>query len=209
MPSLLPVHDYVHFTSYRALFEDIEQLVQAMNKYRTYLLQVEEKMKERHCSPVPLRQPLSDSLLEIREANLETLSEYQCILQKLSEMNEYEPLHLLDFMPDDRFERRSWLQRLSLSVPFALYAYQHGNYLGTEHFVWKLSEERSDSKNVQAVMKLNEGIKVYYTRAMRKQFIEKYSHRINLPKMVLRQIYKELSGDSSASESSQQGEIDD
>ena len=49
----------------------------------------------------------------------------------------------------------------------------------------------------------------YTTRAMKKEFIDKYSQRVKIPKMVLRNLFRELSGDLSSSETAEQRIIDE
>ena len=71
-------------------------------------------------------------------------AEYQLLFEALEGM--YEPVHLDEFAPDDRFKRRQWLDRLALSVPFIMYCYQHSNFKGTEHFLWRIPSDPSCRK---------------------------------------------------------------
>ena len=90
--------------------------------------------------------------------------------------------------------------------------YQHGNFKGTEHFQWKIPSEsscRSDTSNARVIFRLNEQMAKYATRAMKKEFIDKYSQRVKIPKMVLRKIFCELSGDLSSSKTAEQRIIDE
>ena len=93
-----------------------------------------------------------------------------------------------------------------------MYSYQHGNFKGTEHFVWRIPRDpncRSDTSNARVISRLNEQMDKYATRPMEKEFIDKYSQRVKIPKMLLRGIFRELSGDSSFFDTSEQRVIDE
>lgn len=93
-----------------------------------------------------------------------------------------------------------------------MYRFMHGNNLGTLTFVWKTSEGGGEAaKNAKLVTELNQKQKLYSTREMQRDFIERYSH-LNREKpqskAVLRNMYKFLTGDSSSSRSDAEKEVD-
>lgn len=196
--------------SFKPVFEDVEKLLDCMNKYRTYLRDVSERMNSVHHSSTPARTPSDNMVLLVHEASEKVAFEYQKLFESLGD--DYEPVHLEEFAPEDRFQRRQWLSAIALPVPFVIYSYQHGNYKGTEHFLWPIPRDvncRCDTTNARVMTQLNEQMDKYATRAMKKAFIDKYSRRVQIPKMVLRNIFRELSDDSSCSESSEQQIIDE
>lgn len=197
--------------AFKPVFEDVEKVVLCMNKYRTHLMNCSDRMTAVHQSLHPVRMPSDHTLVRVYEASnlLATPIVYHQLLESLEKV--YEPVHLEEFSPIDRFERRHWIDGIILPVPFIVYSYQHGNYKGTEHFLWRIPDDpgnRSDTTTVRIIANLNEQ-DMYATRAMKKAFIDKYSHRIKIPKMVLRSIFRDLSGDSSSSETAEQQIIDE
>ena len=50
---------------------------------------------------------------------------------------------------------------------------------------------------------------MYATRAIRKEFLDKYNRLAKTPKSVLRNIYKSLTGDTSSSSCAAEGTVDD
>lgn len=182
--------------SFKPVLEDVEKLVECMNKYRSYLGDVCDRMNILHHSVSPARSISDHMLVLVHEASESVPAEYQLLFEALEDV--YKPVHLEEFAPEDRFKRRQWLDRLALSVPFVMYCYQHGNFKGTEHFLWHIPSDpscRSDTSNARVISQLNEQMDKYATRAMKKEFIDKYSQRIKIPKMILRSIFRELSGD--------------
>ena len=52
----------------------------------------------------------------VHEASESVPVEFQNLFQVLGDV--YEPVHLEEFVPEDRFKRRQWLDQLALPVPF-------------------------------------------------------------------------------------------
>lgn len=195
---------------FKCVLEDVEKLVECMNKYRTYLNDVCSRMNVLHHSLNCARTPSDHMVVFVHEASESVPAEYTRLFESLDDV--YKPLHLEEFAPEDRFKRRQWLDHLALPVPFVIYSYQHGNFKGTEHFLWTIPRDkscRSDTNNARLISQLNDQMDKYVTRAMKKEFIDKYSQRVKIPKMVLRSIFRELSGDCSSSETSDQHAIDE
>ena len=46
-------------------------------------------------------------------------------------------MDLIDFEPEERFKRRSWIEYLRLPFAVGLFSFHHGTYLGNLTFVWK------------------------------------------------------------------------
>ncbi len=86
--------------------------------------------------------------------------------------------------------------------------YCFGNHLGNIYFVWKLEDcDDMDQQRTSAVHFVLNSLPQYSTRKMRHDFINTYKS-VNKPH-ILRNIYKCLTNDSSAPETTEQGEIDD
>lgn len=201
---------WMNRAAFKPVLEDVHNLVACMHKYRSHLSDTSNRMITIHHSLQPARTPTDHSLVVLHEASKATPAEYRPLYGALGYL--YEPVHLEVFAPEDRYERRQWIDQIALTIPLVIYSYQHGNYKGTEHFLWPVPVDpssRSDTRTARVISELNNKIDVYATRAMKKAFIDKYSRRIKVPKMVLRHIFHELSGDSSACETAEQQVIGD
>ena len=64
-------------------------------------------------------------------------------------------------------------------------------------------------ENCQTITKLTAKQKVYSTRAMRSDFLDKFNHLCKTSKAVLRNMFKILTDDSSASNCAAKKEVDD
>ena len=119
-------------------------------------------------------------------------SEYVDVQQMLLNLHLYQPLFLNDLAPIDQFERRKWLAALSLPFSVMLYRYAYGNNLGTLSYLWRIppEDEPIDNTAVSHVFsELRHQQSFYSTRAMRQDFLSKYSRLANVSKMILHNIY--------------------
>lgn len=83
------------------------------------------------------------------------------------------------YAPDDKYGRRSWLAKLSFPFPVHVYHYAYGNSLGTITYIWKIPGGLvHQNAGVAGVFsELNSMQAKYSTRAMRRDFLQKYSRR--------------------------------
>ena len=136
-----------------------------------------------------------------------------CITLYPVQLSSTMPVFLNDFAPKDRYERRKWLNNLQLSVTITLYRYPHGNHLGTINFAWKVPDEVDQTLNHQTIAQLNTSQKLYFTRQMRMDFLDKYTHlasRVSQKsKVVLRNMFRTLVQDESAPSSAGEAAIDE
>ncbi len=137
-----------------------------MHEQVSWLLgEVCDRMNVLHHSSSPARIPSDHMIVLVHEASESVAAEYQQLFEALGDV--YEPVHLEEFAPEDCFKRRQWLDCLALSVPFVTHCYQHGNFKGTEHFLWHIPSEpscRSDTRNARVISRLNEQMDKYATR---------------------------------------------
>ena len=102
------------------------------------------------------------------------------------------------------------MDKLKLSVQTMMYRCPYGNHLGVVSFLWKIPEGMVDQTRVsQAITKLNENHRLYASREMRKEFLDRYHKFTNVNKSVLRNIYKNLMGDCSAGSTEIENAVDE
>ena len=100
-----------------------------------------------------------------------------------------------------------------MSVAAVLCTHTPGGSVLSQHFLWKVPDdfcvEAALSENQRVIDKLKQDFQVYHTRAMRKEFVNTYGRFTNSTKpVVLRSIYKELTGDASGSNTSDEVAVD-
>ena len=171
-----------------------------------------EQQAETHHSLVPLRDPSLDSVASIVIASSQPLEPCYVELQShLDTLPLYEPACINEFAPSDRYLRRKYISQLSLSVDVYIYRMAYGGSIGTVTFVWKINQKLSDHehRNALTLTAITKMLPKYATRDMKNTFIKKYAEVSKTPKMVLRNIFRELTSDPSAASSSDEAEIDD
>ena len=94
----------------------------------------------------------------------------------------------------------------------ALLIYSTGNNAENSYFLWHVPDSTLEvvlSRSQSVIEAIKQSIPVYHTRAMQSEFILKFGHITSAVKpAVLRYFYKDLTGDSSSSQTLDQSEID-
>ena len=203
------MHPWLSTSKWQSFRSSIEQLVESLNKYKMYLADHNEHMKEVHQRTT--LEPSEESFnVALISASSHTEKEYTKVEDALTTLEYYDPVFLNDFAPENRYTRRHWIDKLSLQFPVMLYRYVHGSHIGTLSFAWKIPEGTNDlNKTSQIISKLTSSQSKYASRAMQTDFLDKYSRLSKAPKSVLRNIYKSLVGDASSSNCVAEKEIDE
>ena len=162
---------------YADLRDRIDQLVEGIKKYERYLHGSTERANVIHHSNQLVRSPVDHVTLQTISATSEpVLNDYAELTQTLQEYPNYQPVFLNDFAPTDHYERRKWVNNLQLSFVITVYRYPHGNNLGTMNFAWKVPDEVDQTLSHQTIARLNKSQKLYYTRQMKRDFLDTYTH---------------------------------
>ena len=195
---------------FSTLHQDVEKLVDSMYSYVKYLDRHNQNVQAQHASPVPIRQP--DEFSQVRTIvtmNGPVHEQYSDLCTALSNLPLYSPLCVNDFAPVDRYLRKVWLSHLALPYPVKEYRYAYGNQLGVVSFLWRVGNPEDESSSAKVLLTVSGQLKMYSTREMRRQFISKYGRINNPSKAVLRQIFLELTNDSSAARTPEEAKIDE
>ena len=123
----------------------------------------------------------------------------------------YQPVFLNQVAPCDRLEMRKWLSGIQLPFSIMIYKYAYGNHLGTLTYAWRIPEDQPVDNTIisRNFSNLTDQQSLYCTRAMRHEFLGKYRRLAKIPTMVLRNIYRLLTNDSSSAEYSSQAQVDE
>ena len=100
-----------------------------------------------------------------------------------------------NIQPGDRFECRRWLEDIQLPVPIMKWLYSIGNSLGNLTFVWRIPEDpntRSQSEDIRILGDLQKLVPTFSTRAMRREFIERYNRVDHLKPAIIRDMWRTL-----------------
>ena len=108
-----------------------------------------------------------------------------------------------DYSPEDRFERRRWVQNLKLPCIAMMYTNAHGNSFGSLSFIWRTGDEVDQNQVSQVVLRVSREMPTFASRDVRRSFVHKYNRLSGTPKSVLRHIYASLTGDQSKAPSGQ------
>lgn len=120
-----------------------------------------------------------------------------------------------DFAPVDRKKRYMYIQLLKsgLSKPCVLCTYSVGSPVGNYHFIWCLPPHvtmaAAVQENQRLISKIQTNAPAYHHRYLRKQLISRFgliSRSSNLS--LLREFYRQATGDQSASVTMTESELD-
>ena len=186
--------------------------------YCDYLDQQRKKATEHHQSLVPVRLPSEAESFRVLNPSLSTkpalIDRYRAFNSALQEAEELSPIFLNELCPHDVRQRRYYLDCLpdAVAVPAVMFSHAYGNNLGTHHFVWRVPVGSSPSdtlgRNTKAAQSIKDKIDVYHTRAMQKEATRTFGRICSIKPAFIREIYRRLTGDASASRTANEAEVD-
>lgn len=119
----------------------------------------------------------------------------------VSNAAEYEVIQADLYTPLEKSNRYLYFKNIHLSTPTQMYRYHQSGSLGTLNFIWRVPKEekdRSHTKLVETVETIKSTIPVYHTRAMRREFKEKFRGISQVSTVVLDEMYRTLTSDATA-----------
>ena len=184
-----------------------------MKSYGAFLQLQNQRSKKNNQNDEPVRSYKDNWSLTTSEAcQGQGHAAYDELKNDLSSTDVYKPLCLQDYALKDRYDRRDWLQNLQLPFPVSVYTYCSGNYYGNTTYAWRLPEElndRSVESQMDAISQVRETIPIYSTRAMRMDFIHKFSKVTKTKPAILRAMWSYLQGTKSAPENEIESAVDE
>ncbi|XP_033758052.1 uncharacterized protein LOC117340399 [Pecten maximus] len=143
-------------------------------------------------------------------------SRYKPLTEHLSEIEEFKPLCVDEYTPGDTRQRRHYIDNLKNGLPYKciLFRVSAGNNLGTHNFIWRvpmntIQKEDVLTKNNDVIQGITKDLPTYHTRFMKRNFLQKVTLLCDVKPMEARCIYKDLTGDNSAPETSNEKIIDE
>ena len=187
----------------------VMQLSEMLHKYANYLIDSAKTTKENAEMTVPVRNQDDTQSVQILYPKYVVKptfsSRYKALVDHIAKTDEFVPVVVDEYTPPDTRQRRYYVDNLSQGIPYKciLYRVSAGNNLVTHNFLWRipngLDDETVLAKNTEIIQKLTHDMPTYHTRAMRRQFVQKAALICNVKSMHARQVYRLLTGDSSAS----------
>lgn len=173
--------------------------------YLDNLLKTNERQKMIHQSLQPVRSVTDGKSSEVRPIkgavrSVDVVERYKQIEIKLTETCEsYEPIFLNDFFTNmDRKQRYYFINDIQFPFDIEVFAYHPGSRQCSLWFCWK-SDGTDPHKTNCVIHKIenDDNIPVYHTRAMRKEFFDKFSLITKLSPSVMTALYQFLTNDQS------------
>lgn len=186
----------------------LDGLVDTMVKYSEFLEKQTKRSASNRKQETPVRSLNDNNAIRDIPAGMDEKKQYTLVDQSLRLLKDFEPLFLIDYEPDDKYERMKWLNGLVFEYPVTLYTHRFGNYMGNFSFVWKSPDKTKAEGNLDAVTAVKRDLPKFSTRAMRKSFYQKYAASGTKP-AVLRHMYRFLTSDGTAAESENEAEVDE
>ena len=193
---------------------DIQSLATLLSDYATYLREQNKKAKYIQSFTHPVRSIAYNLYFRFLPRCETTPSLLTGLESRLAEKNEFEYVVVEDICPSDPRRKYEYLQMMKssgLALNAAMLTYMHGNNMGNTHFMWKVPKQGSDSsQSHRTIEAVGEQIRTFHTRAMRHSLLHKYGRVApNIKPAVMRSLYRELTGDSSAAANEHIAEIDE
>lgn len=187
--------------------DTIKDLASNLSSYCDYLDHQRKRSNDRHLSPVLIRASPEAEKFTILSPHLPVklayVERYKALNSILKEESCFSPVFL---NPQEVRKRKG----IDVHAVMSIHAY--GNNLGTLHFIWRVPDGISQSElldqNLKTAQTVQEKIGVYHTRAMQKAATHSFGRICGIKPAYLREIYKRLTGDASASRTSDEAEVD-
>ena len=193
----------------------IVDLAKNVSSYIDQLDQQRAGVNTNHSLMTPVRSSSeAESFIVIRPQATEPLERYQELNDLLKSANDFEPVFVNDVCPASARQRRYYMDCLpqSIQVHAVKFSHSYGNNLGTMHFMWSIPDSITESEllhqNMIVAQSVREKIQIYHTRAMRREAMNTFGRLCGVKPQFLREIYKRLTGDMSASRTANEAEID-
>ena len=198
---------------------ECETLAHSLQKYADILLEKNKYMKVVHSSTTPWRSVTKGLDLFYLKPTDKLPYELTKINQAVAEIDFYNKIDLHPLLPTNPKKRYLIIKALKeqgLEVPSVLCVYSAGNNCGNSYFLWQVrvpadafSLDEAFSSSQPIVEEIKKDLHFFHTRAMRAEFVQKFGRITSAVKpAVLRYFYKDLTGDSSCSDTHAQEEID-
>ena len=188
----------------------IESLLESMIKYMDHLKMDSTKNAESRLTEVAMEdEGARDNTMTNIASTKYVNALYEKLNESLKQHDYYEVVNLSDYCPEGIVERRAFIKKMQQSMDVVLYRVAYGGAIGTHSFMWKVPSGDNIEGNMKVLTSISTMLPKYTSRAMKKQFLDKYTKHVNVPKYMLRNMFSELTGTEPSPETSDQARINE
>ncbi|CAC5421869.1 unnamed protein product [Mytilus coruscus] len=187
---------------YKKLNEALESTLRGVQVYIDNLTQTNERQKKLHQSLQPARSidDGTSSQVKFIKGGVRTqieIDKYKYLEEITKDVEPYQPVFTNDVFPIHRKNRFDYITGIKLSYNIEMYTYHPGARSFSLWFCWK-SGTVDPCKTNAVVHKIESSgtIPSFHTRAMRKEFMYRFS-LTKISPAIMTQLYQYLTGDQS------------
>lgn len=193
--------------------KEVGDLMDTMTKYRDYLSDQLRRVTRNQNDEEPAASTGKRrfTFRDIAPTSETVSPHYYDLDDDLKRLQNYEPISLTDYVPEERFRRRDWIESMTLSSAISMYSYFPGGSCQGLHFIWKVpvhKQDRSDENTLKVITELQKNLPFHSNRQMRREFFDRYANVRSLTPGILRDMYRTLTNDNSAPENERQKAMD-
>eukprot|EP00117_Sycon_ciliatum_P025894 scpid75942/ scgid21385/ len=203
---------YMKHQSWKSVREAVLKMADNFRKYSAYLndhaTAVTASEAKRSCVRTDV-----DELKVVRATLVlkpTAAARYRSLHAAIQAAADYDYVMIEDHCPADHRRKHEYLEGLVMPVKCVLYSYTGGKT--HVHFVWRIPEDVDDSELLQRNVRIQQEVKAlipkFHTRIMRREFIQLFGSLTNTKPAFLREAYRRLTGDTSASITTDQAAVD-
>ena len=204
---------YMRHQNWRSVREAVLRLAESLRQYSNYLRKQREAVagtegSKRSCVRTDVDElTVLNATLVIKPT---LAARYRSLHAQLLHSHDYEPVLLEDHSPADPRRKHDYKEGIVVPVKSVMYTYTGSrNHIS---FIWRipasLTETELLQKNASIQQELKTKLPKYHSRAMRREFIHTFGTVTHAKPAFLTEAYRRLTGDASASDTTEQAEVD-
>ena len=207
----LAASSYMKTQRWMSVCEAVRQLAGNLWQYAAYLDRQKAATKENQ-SRLDVRSDVDDiTVLAGKNLQPGPSARYHTLHQALEKSKDFEAVFVNDHAPPLAKRRCDYIK--GLVVPFKCIKYTYTGSKNHLHFLWKVPHESTEGAVLSQSMKVRDTLKksfpVYHSRALRREFVHLFGKMTSSQPAFLREAYRRLTGDCSASSTLSEKEVDE
>lgn len=202
---------YLKRQDWKAVHEGVLRLADNLRKYCSYLEKKSAESKEAHANKIP-RTDVDEWKIYSNSIIKPTMkARYNTLHEALLHAKPYDPIFVNEYAPSDRRRRNEYVDQFVSPCKVVRYSYTGSRF--HLHFMWKANLDDSESDLMQKNDTIKETLRkqfpVYHSRSMRKEFIQHFGRFTGIKSAILREAYRQLTGDRSAANTLVEEQVDE
>lgn len=193
-------HQWWSLAHFEPIVKPTTQLIQVVKSCLFELSEAKVRSQERHNSMEPVSGPGSGNATARQLAATDNVDpRFDSLSSRMAASPPFEPfpIHSLPEYPPDWPSRSNFMKDIELSRPAAVLSIEYN--FGHQHYIWRVDPDDAEAerKSLAAQERARLQAPVFHTRAMKKQFWEKFGGLQQLNRTVGNAIYKFVTHDAS------------